>query len=125
MLFNSKERNVISLFRDFMTKNAPHEQLEIRELTIDDLAAVFHWVSCCLLRVLVKHVPHLDEYEITTLFNSDNELCLVAELDGQIVGFALAPRWKSRVCLEVRYLVWIGVRPGLQKAGLAANCSMN
>ena len=98
-----------------MTKNATDEQLEIRELTIDDLAAVFHLGELLFTSEFSSSMYRAwDEYEITTLFNSDNELCLVAELDGQIVGFALGTTVeKQGSAWKYGYLVWIGVRPGL------------
>ena len=67
-----------------------------------------------------------DEYEITTMFNSDNELCLVAELAGEVVGFALGTTVeKQNSPWKYGYLVWIGVKPGLQKAGAGASCLPN
>ncbi len=102
-----------------MSRKLAQDELEIRELTIDDLAAVFHLGE----RLFTSdYSPSMyrtwDEYEITTLFNSDNELCLVAELDGEIVGFALGTTVeKQNSAWKYGYLVWIGVRPGLQKGG--------
>ena len=64
--------------------------LDIREMTIDDFAEVFHLGE---LLFTSDYSPSMyrtwDEYEITTMFNSDSELCLVAELESAIVGFAL------------------------------------
>ncbi len=96
------------------------ELLEIREMTIDDFADVFHLGEQLFTS---DYSPSMyrtwDEYEITTLYNSDNELCLVAELDGEIVGFALGTTVdKSNSAWKYGYLVWIGVRPGLQKKGV-------
>ncbi len=102
-----------------MTKHIAAEQLEIREITIDDLAAVFHLGEKLFTSDFSPSMYRTwDEYEITTLFNSDSELCLVAELDGEIVGFALGTTVeKLHSAWKYGYLVWIGVRPGLQKAG--------
>ncbi len=102
-----------------MTKIIEQELLEIRELTIDDLAAVFHLGERLFTSDFSPSMYRTwDEYEITTLFNSDNELCLVAELDGEIVGFALGTTVeKQNSAWKYGYLVWIGVRPGLQKCG--------
>ncbi|NIQ10371.1 MAG: GNAT family N-acetyltransferase [Gammaproteobacteria bacterium] len=99
------------------------EMLEIREMTIDDFADVFHLGEQLFTS---DYSPSMyrtwDEYEITTLYNSDNELCLVAELDGKIVGFALGTTVdKSNSAWKYGYLVWIGVRPGLQKKGVGDN----
>lgn len=102
-----------------MTQAMQQELLEIRELTIDDLAAVFHLGEQLFTSDFSPSMYRTwDEYEITTLFNSDNELCLVAELDGEIVGFALGTTVeKVNSAWKYGYLVWIGVRPGLQKSG--------
>jgi len=102
-----------------MNKSVATDQLDIRELTIDDLAAVFHLGERLFTSDFSPSMYRTwDEYEITTLFNSDNDLCLVAELDGEIVGFALGTTVeKQNSAWKYGYLVWIGVRPGLQKCG--------
>ena len=96
------------------------EILVIREMTIDDFAEVFHLGEQLFTS---EYSPSMyrtwDEYEITTLFNSDNELCLVAEWVDEIVGFALGTTVdKSNSAWKYGYLVWIGVRPGIQKIGI-------
>jgi len=102
-----------------MTVQDSDEQLDIREMTIDDMAAVFHLGERLFTSEFSQSMYRTwDEYEITTLFNSDTELCLVAELAGEIVGFALGTTVeKQNSAWKYGYLVWIGVRPGLQKAG--------
>ena len=93
--------------------------LRIREMTIDDLSEVFHIGEEIFTS---EYSPVLyrswDEYEITTLFNSDSELCLVAEADEEILGFALGTTVeKQHSAWKYGYLVWLGVRRGLQKGG--------
>ena len=102
-----------------MTNQVTTEQLAIREMTIDDMAAVFHLGERLFTSEFSQSMYRTwDEYEITTLFNSDTELCLVAELAGEIVGFALGTTVdKQNSAWKYGYLVWIGVRPGLQKGG--------
>ena len=102
-----------------MTIQDTTEQLEIRQMTIDNLAAVFHLGERLFTADFSPSMYRTwDEYEITTLFNSDSELCLVAELTGEIVGFALGTTVdKLHSSWKYGYLVWIGVRPGLQKCG--------
>jgi len=102
-----------------MTKQQAEAELEIREMTIDDLAAVFHLGEKLFTSEFSSSMYRTwDEYEITTLFNSDTELCLVAELENEIVGFALGTTVeKQHSSWKYGYLVWIGVRPGLQKFG--------
>jgi ribosomal protein S18 acetylase RimI-like enzyme len=94
-------------------------EIEIREMTIDDLGGVFHLGEELFTSEFSSSMYRTwDEYEITTLFNSDTELCLVAELEGELVGFALGTTVeKNHSSWKYGYLVWIGVRPGLQKGG--------
>ncbi|MFH1135552.1 MAG: GNAT family N-acetyltransferase [Pseudomonadota bacterium] len=94
--------------------------IEIREMEIDDLAAVFHLGE---LLFTAETVPNLyrtwDEYEIIQLFQSDSEYCLVAEADDRLVGFALgATLEKSRSAWKYGLLVWLGVAPEYQKYGV-------
>lgn len=102
-----------------MTQTITAEQLEIRAMTIDDLAAVFHLGEELFTSEFSQSMYRTwDEYEITTLFNSDNELCVVAELADEVVGFALGTTVeKNHSAWKYGYLVWIGVRPGIQKCG--------
>ncbi len=95
----------------------PDEKPRIREMSIDDLSEVFHIGEEIFTS---EYSPSLyrtwDEYEITTLFNSDSELCLVAESAGALVGFALGTTVeKHHSAWKYGYLVWLGVRTGVQK----------
>ncbi len=94
-------------------------ELDIREMTIDDMAAVFHLGELLFTSDFSPSMYRTwDEYEITTLFNSDSELCLVAAMEEEIVGFALGTTVeKHNSAWKYGYLVWIGVRPGLQQGG--------
>jgi ribosomal protein S18 acetylase RimI-like enzyme len=98
------------------------ERLRIREMTIDDLSEVFHLGEKLFTS---EYSPSMyrtwDEYEITTLFNSDNELCIVAELEDEIIGFALGTTVKkSHSAWKYGYFVWLGVKKGIQKSGAGA-----
>ncbi|WP_020677058.1 GNAT family N-acetyltransferase [Geopsychrobacter electrodiphilus] len=95
------------------------EEIDVRDMTIDDLAAVFHLGEKLFTSEFSQSMYRTwDEYEITSLFNTETELCLVAELEGEIVGFALGTTVeKQNSAWKYGYLVWIGVRPGLQKGG--------
>jgi ribosomal protein S18 acetylase RimI-like enzyme len=95
--------------------------LTIREMDIDDLAAVFHLGEKLFT---ARNVPNLyrtwDEYEVLTLFQSDPEFCLVAEVDDEIVGFALGTTIEKRhSAWKYGHLVWLGVEPALQRHGVA------
>lgn len=93
------------------------ESIRIREMTIDDFPEVFHIGEEVFT---VEYSQSLyrtwDEYEITTLFNSDSELCLVAEAGDKILGFALGTTVnKHNSPWKYGYLVWLGVRKNIQK----------
>ena len=93
------------------------EKLRIREMTIDDFPLVFHIGEEVFTAEYSQSLYRTwDEYEITTLFNSDNELCLVAEAGGRILGFALGTTVeKHNSPWKYGYLVWLGVRKDIQK----------
>ncbi len=103
----------------------PHPQgdeLRVRDMSIDDFPVVFHIGEDLFTS---EYSPSMyrtwDEYEITTLFNSDSELCLVAELGDEILGFALGTTVeKSHSAWKYGYLVWLGVKPGIQQGGVGS-----
>ena len=93
----------------------------IREMDIDDLAAVFHLGE----RLFTADVPNLyrtwDQFEVTSLFQTESELCLVAEDEesGRMVGFALGTTIeKSRSAWKYGHLIWLGVEPQVQRFGV-------
>lgn len=89
----------------------------IREMTIDDFSEVFHIGEEVFTADYSQSLYRTwDEYEITTLFNSDTELCLVAEAGDRIQGFALGTTVnKHNSPWKYGYLVWLGVRRDTQK----------
>ncbi len=91
--------------------------LSLRSMGVDDLAEVFHIGEMIFT---AEYSPSLyrtwDEYEVISMFNSDSELCLVAESDEKIVGFALGTTVdKHHSAWKYGYLVWLGVCPRAQK----------
>jgi ribosomal protein S18 acetylase RimI-like enzyme len=99
------------------THLSSEEPPRIREMAIDDFPEVFHIGEEVFT---VEYSQSLyrtwDEYEITTLFNSDSELCLVAEAGERILGFALGTTVKKHNSpWKYGYLVWLGVRRDTQK----------
>ena len=97
-------------------------ELEIREIEIDDLPAVFHLGE----RIFTSEtVPTLyrtwDEYEVTSLFNTDPEYCLVAEVDDTTVGFILGTTvTKTKSAWKYGYVVWLAVVPEWQRERLGS-----
>ena len=94
--------------------------VRIREMSIDGFPGVFHIREDLFTS---DYSPSMyrtwDEYEITTLYNSDSELCLVAEYGKEILGFALGTTVeKSNSSWKYGYLVWLGVKPGTQNSGV-------
>jgi ribosomal protein S18 acetylase RimI-like enzyme len=99
------------------TPLSSEETPRIREMEIDDFPEVFHIGEEVFT---VEYSQSLyrtwDEFEITTHFNSDTELCLVAEMGGHIAGFALGTTVnKHNSPWKYGYLVWLGVRRDIQK----------
>ena len=95
--------------------------IRIREMTIDDIADVFHLGEALFEPEKVPNMYRTwDEYEVIDLFYGDTEFCLVAEQDDQIVGFALGTTIsKSRSAWKYGYLIWLGVTPEFQRMGIA------
>ena len=98
------------------------ESLRIRAMTIDDFSAVFHIGEAVFTAASFQSLYRTwDEYEITTFFNSDSELCLVAEAGEDILGFALGTTvTKHNSPWKYGYLVWLGVRSGIQQGGVGS-----
>ena len=95
-------------------------RIQIREMELDDLAAVFHMGEKLFT---ARGAPNLyrtwDEYELIELFYGDSDLCLVAEKDERIVGFALGTTIeKERSAWKYGHLVWLGILPEFQRSGL-------
>ncbi len=99
---------------------AGEETLRIRGMTIDDFPEVFHIGEEVFTAEYSQSLYRTwDEYEIITLFNSDNELCLVAEAGDKILGFALGTTVdKHNSPWKYGYLVWLGVRGNTQQSGV-------
>jgi ribosomal protein S18 acetylase RimI-like enzyme len=94
-----------------------NSEVEIREMEVDDIPGVFH-LGNRLFRG--RHFTTLyrtwDAYEVTTGFNQDPELCLVADVaGGQVVGFALGTTYeKEKGAWKYGYVVWLGVDSAFQ-----------
>jgi ribosomal protein S18 acetylase RimI-like enzyme len=94
---------------------------EIRDMSIDDIADVFHLGE--KLFTAEQH-PTLyrtwDEYEVTHFFNSEQELCLVACRNEKVIGFLLGTTIeKPQTAWNYGYLVWLGVTKRYQRYGVA------
>lgn len=98
------------------------DTFRIREMAIDDFPEVFHIGEEVFTAEYSQSLYRTwDEYEITTLFNSDSELCLVAEAGDKILGFALGTTVnKHNSPWKYGYLVWLGVRKDIQQGGVGS-----
>ena len=96
--------------------------VRFRNMTIDDFPEVFHIGEEVFTADYSQSLYRTwDEYEITTLFNSDSDLCLVAEAGDSILGFALGTTVnKHKSSWKYGYLVWLGVRSGIQQGGIGS-----
>lgn len=96
-------------------------EINIRQMEIDDLATVYHLGEALFTS---DEFPILyrtwDQYEVTDYFTSDPDYCLVAESDGQIVGFILANTIEKEGTAWKRYgyLAWMGVDEAFQRTNL-------
>ncbi|MBS0012342.1 MAG: GNAT family N-acetyltransferase [Desulfobacterales bacterium] len=97
------------------------QAVKIREMTIDDLADVFHLgEQLFVARKAPNTYRAWDEYEVADLFYSDTEFCLVAEHENEIIGFALGTTVsKNRSAWKYGYLLWLGVLRQYQRSGIA------
>jgi ribosomal protein S18 acetylase RimI-like enzyme len=96
--------------------------IEVREMGVDDIPVVFHLGEQVFT---ADKTPTLyrtwDEFEVISMFNEDTEYCLVAALEGQIVGFALGNVvTKKKSAWKYGYLVWLVVSPEFQRLGVAS-----
>lgn len=95
--------------------------VEIREMRLDDLPAVF---ALGQKLFTAEDLPTLyrswDDDEVMQLFGSDQETCLVAEAGETIVGFALGSIMeKPRNAWRYGWLEWLGVDPLFKRHGIA------
>jgi len=94
--------------------------LIIRDMTIDDLPRVFE--------IGVKEFSVLDEiyhqyWSLTSLVDylvKEKELCLVAELDGSVIGFVLGRKRFSEWQSDIGHLEWIAVVKEHQSKGFGS-----
>ncbi len=103
----------------------------VRQMEIHDLAEVYELGEVSFRADLWPMLYRgWDEYEVTSVYNTDGEYCLVAENDDydpetspkdeRIVGFVIGTvMTKSRTAWNYGYIVWICAHPNWQKEGVA------
>lgn len=102
-------------------KGRNDDELEIREMELDDLSTVFALGEQVFT---ADQWPTLyrtwDEYEVVNLFSSDGEYCLVAEQNDTIRGFVLGTLIEKRKSAwSYGYVLWIAVAPEHRGANIA------
>jgi ribosomal protein S18 acetylase RimI-like enzyme len=109
-----------------MSENIPNDtnkkvpSIYIRQMKFDDLPVVFHLGEKVFT---ARDSPNLyrtwDEYEIISTYQTDNECCLIAETDDEVIGFLLGSVIeKSRSSWSYGYLGWLGVIGAYRKQGI-------
>lgn len=93
-------------------------EVKIREMRVDDISEVYR-LGYRLFHSLEPTTLYRtwDAYEVTTNFNQDPKLSLVAEApSGKIAGFALGTTYGSESgSWNYGHLLWIGVSPKWQR----------
>ncbi|WP_414515896.1 GNAT family N-acetyltransferase [Nostoc sp. PCC 9305] len=95
------------------------EAIYVRELGIDDIAAVYHLGEGLFTSDLYPYLYRTwDEWEVIGLYNTDPEYCLVAETEGELAGFVLGTII-TKASWTYGYILWLGVSPKYQRRGVA------
>ncbi|MFW5741029.1 MAG: GNAT family N-acetyltransferase [Myxococcota bacterium] len=94
--------------------------IQIREMDLEDLPRVYALGEQLFTP---ERWPTLyrtwDGHELADLYASDGDTCFVAELDGDIVGFALGTLLEKRKSpWKYGWVLWLGVSPSLGRRGL-------
>ena len=94
----------------------------IREVRIDDLAAVFHLGEQVFTSQDYANLYRTwDEYEVTMFFNQDSNNFLVAIDEERVVGFAMGTTIDKRnSAWSYGHLVWLGVDPEYARIGVGS-----
>lgn len=105
-----------------MSENGrPARGVDIRQMEIGDLPEVFELGEELFTADRWSTLYRTwDECELAELFASEGQLCLVAELDDAIVGFALGTVLDKRgSAWSYGHLLWLGVDTTIGRRGIA------
>ena len=96
--------------------------VEIRQMELADVAATFELGQQLFT---ADRWPTLyrtwDEYEVVSLYANERSNCLVADCDGEIVGFTLGSILEKRgEAWTYGYLLWLGVHPKMARQGIGS-----
>jgi ribosomal protein S18 acetylase RimI-like enzyme len=103
------------------TRKVSPPPVEIREMRLDDLPAVF---ALGQKLFTAEELPTLyrswDDDEVMQLFSSDQETCLVAVAGERLAGFTLGSIMeKPHNAWRYGWLEWLGVDPAFKRHGIA------
>jgi len=97
----------------------PSFSIRVREMAIDDVAAVYHMGEALFRSDLYPTLYRMwDEWEVIGAYNTDPEFCLVAEANDTLAGFVLGTIVSKNVH-TYGYVGWLGVDVQFQRAGVA------
>jgi ribosomal protein S18 acetylase RimI-like enzyme len=105
-----------------MTRS-PDRKVDLREMQVDDIPSVYRLGHQLFHSLEISTLYRTwDAYEVTTNFNQDPRLSLVAEAkNGRIVAFALGTTYeKESGEWKYGHLLWMGVRPKWQRSGMGS-----
>lgn len=104
------------------TTRARRQEVEIRDMAIDDLPGVYHLGEANFTSETPNLYRTWDEYEVTHLFTTESDFCLVAvgRDSGELAGFAMGTTvTKPRSPWKYGYLLWMAVGGAYRKRGIA------
>lgn len=90
----------------------PKINYRIRDMSIKDISVVFDIGNSVFTKKdYVFLYRTWESYEVTGLFSTDPELCIVADFKGDVIGFALGSIIeKPKSAWTYGYLIWIGIK---------------
>lgn len=89
----------------------------VRAMQVEDLSAVYRLGLRCY-DVLDKPYNYWSVREVADHFETETELCFVAEAGGEVVGFVLGAE-NYEILEDTGHLEWIAVAPEHRREGLA------
>jgi len=89
----------------------------IRDMIVDDLPRVFRIGAEEFDMTSIYH-QYWNMTELVTHFERDKELCVVAEIEGHVIGFALGHKRFSVWDSNLGHLEWLAVSREYQRKGI-------
>lgn len=96
-------------------------------MEIDDLPRVFHLGERLFTSQRVPNLYRMwDQFEVTSIFQDDPELCIVAEIEETLAGFAVGTTYKKyHSAWKYGHLIWLGVDPEYTRFRVATKLFRN